>query len=141
MIRLSKSIEIIANQNNIEIDILSTNYKNIIKNDINNKYLLNNISDFLWENLNDSFSIQCEDGWKKVCDFIKSNECLMFFNHYEDDNIIKFNNGYDLYKLLYEMFAFEFYITNFKTEYLICFNHHSCLICSGSAKKWLYLLK
>lgn len=35
------------------------------------------------------------------------------------------------------MFGFEFYITNFETEYVICFNHHDCLLGCGTAKKWV----
>ena len=55
----------------------------------------------------------------------------------EDKSVLVINNGKSLYKLLDEMFGFEFYITNFETNYLLCFNHHDCLLGCGTAKKWV----
>ena len=65
----------------------------------------------------------------------------MFFDDIEDKSIITISNGNELYKLLSEMFGFEFYITNFETDYLGGFNHHDCLFGCGTAKKWIESLK
>lgn len=65
----------------------------------------------------------------------------MFFDDCDDKNVIKIDNGNDLYRILYEMYGFEFYITNYETNYVICFNHHDCLIGCGMARNWIENLK
>ena len=59
----------------------------------------------------------------------------MFFD--ENDEAISIKNGDELYTLIYEMYGFEFYITNNMTDYLLCFNHHDCIIGCGEASEWL----
>ena len=51
----------------------------------------------------------------------------------ECKSVLVINNGKSLYRLLDEMIGFEFFITNFETDYLLCFNHHDCLVGCGAA--------
>lgn len=93
------------------------------------------------EGLKDFSVINSKDGWSYIKDFIKDSCCLMFFNSIDDKTVLGINNGMDLYKILYETYGFEFYITNAETQYLICYNHHDCLLGSGTAKEWVNELK
>ncbi len=71
-----------------------------------------------------------------IRDFVDS-EAIMFFNPEQEKSSFLFANGEDMVSVLGESYAFEFYITNKKLEYFICFNHHDYLICSGSAQNWI----
>ena len=66
-----------------------------------------------------------------------SQQLEMFFDDIEDKSVLVISDGKSLYKLLDDMFGFEFYITNFETNYLLCFNHHDCVLGCGTAKNWV----
>ena len=92
-----------------------------------------------WENLRKSVVVSDTNGWAKLANYVKQNSCIMFFD--ENDEAISIKNGDELYTLIYEMYGFEFYITNNMTDYLLCFNHHDCIIGCGEASEWLENLK
>ena len=137
--KISSEIEKIAKANKIFIEILSFEQAQMIKNRILQKYSNKNKSTFLWESFLDFSIVNNKDGWTLIADYVNAKKCLMFFD--DDDSIIVFKGGNDLYKLLSEMYGFEFYITNFTTENLICFNHHDCLMGCGTAKNWVNKLR
>lgn len=136
--KISKEIKKVAKDNNIFIDELSVEQIIELKNNIMKKYICNYKCGFLWEHLKTPSIISDNEGWKKICDFIGNKKCVMFFEIDEDKSMLVINNGQILYKILSEMFAFEFYITDFQASFLICFNHHDCLLCCGAAQNWLY---
>ena len=137
MMKISNEIKKFAIDNNIFIDELSIEQIVELRNNIKKKYIHTCRSRFLWEYLKDPSIVMDKEGWKKICDFIENKKCVMFFDIDEDNSMIVINNGQTLYKIISEMFAFEFYITDFETNFLICFNHHDCLLCCGTAKNWL----
>lgn len=138
--KISKIIQNIAKENNIFIKTLSIEYTKKLKTDITKKYLYKYKDYFLWESFKEFSAKQDVDGWEKISNFIGNEKSLMFFDSREDNSLIIINNGKDLYEILAKTFHFEFYITNFETDYLICFNHHDILLGCGTAKKWIELL-
>lgn len=135
--KTSEEIKKVTLNNGIVVEELPDKQIKTIKSNITQKYLNSQSGPFLWDRLKEAAIIADNDGWKKICDFVGSNRCLMFFDDIEDKSVIVISNGKSLYKLLDEMFGFEFYITNFETDYLLCFNHHDCLLGCGTAKKWV----
>lgn len=139
--KISSEIEKVAKSNAIYINKLSEKDAWKVKQSITEKYIDSQGGVFLWENLKSAAIIQDNNGWQNICDFVGSKVCLMLFDDTEDKTVFIFKNGENLYKLLYEMYGFEFYITDFETQYLMCFNHHDCLLGCGLAKKWVESLK
>lgn len=139
--KISKEIGKIANIYKIPINMLTVEQVENVKKSINQKYLNKNKSTFLWESFVDFSIVNDKEGWIKIADFVENKKCLMFFADCEDRAIIEINGGKDLYKLFSEMYGFEFYITNSTTDYLVCFNHHDCLMGCGTAKKWVNKLQ
>lgn len=129
-----------ARENNLQLTLLSKEQAIKIKKDIENKYLkADNNRSFMWENLKESIVISDTNGWEKLSDYVKQNSCIILFD--ESDEAISIRNGNELHTLICEMYGFEFYITNSITDYLLCFNHHDCIVGSGEACEWLESLE
>lgn len=92
---------------------------------------------WLWEKLIQFEAMQDSNAWKYIKDFVKDRKCIMFFNQDEDEEMFLFESGNDLNYVLSETCGFEFYITDLKCSYLICFNHHDVLYGCGSAREWI----
>ena len=135
--KISTEIEKVAKTNKISIEVLTLEQAQKVKNSIFQKYSNKKKCAFLWESFVDFSIVNDKDGWALIADFVEAKPCLMFFDDEEDKSVIEIKGGNDLHKLLSEMYGFEFYITNFMTEYLICFNHHDCLMGCGAAKNWV----
>ena len=128
-----------AQENGLQLTLLPKEQSIKIKNNVKNKYLKIDNGSFIWENLRKSVVVSDINGWAKLANYVKQNSCIMFFD--ENDEAISIKNGDELYTLIYEMYGFEFYITNNMTDYLLCFNHHDCIIGCGEASEWLENLK
>lgn len=135
--KIGIEIEKVAKSNSIYIERICEKRAEIIKRNITKKYVYSYPGIFFWEKFKAPAVIQRDDGWQKLCDFVGSKCCLMFFDNMEDESVFVLKNGKDLYTLLGEMYGFEFYITDFETEYLLCFNHHDCILGCGRAEKWV----
>jgi hypothetical protein len=96
---------------------------------------------WLWEKLSHYDSISDKDGWSYIKEFVSDNDCILFFNEFDEINMYKIKNGNDLYFLLSETSGFEFYITDLSCSYLICFSHHDILYGCGTAIDWIVGLK
>lgn len=128
-----------AQENGLQLTLLPKEQSIKIKNNVKNKYLKIDNGSFIWENLRKSVVVSDTNGWAKLANYVKQNSCIIFFD--ENDEAISIKNGDELYTLIYEMYGFEFYITNNMTDYLLCFNHHDCIIGCGEASEWLENLK
>lgn len=135
--KISEEIIEVTKENNITIEILDEEQEDKILACVYQKYIHKNNSIFLWENLKDCSILNDKNGWIYIKDFVKNNNCIMFFNNLDDNKMISVNGGEDLYKILYNTYGFEFYITDKNTQYLICFNHHECLLGCGTAREWI----
>lgn len=135
--KISTEIKKISLVNDIVVEKLPDEEALTIKRSITQKYVYPQPESFLWNRLKEAAVKRDNNGWQKMCSFVGNSKCLMFFDDIEDRSVLVINNGKSLYKLLDEMFGFEFYITDFETDYLLCFNHHDCLLGCGTAKRWV----
>lgn len=96
---------------------------------------------FLWENLIKASYINDPYGWNKISSFVGKESCYLLIFDGEKEKVFKIHSGLDLNLLLSNTFGFEFFVTNDKVTYLICFTHHDQLIGCGSAMIWIDELK
>lgn len=135
---ISEEIIKSANEINIRIYMLENNACNDIFNSVSEIYEKpDNNSGFIWDGLISAAYLHDPQGWLKTGDFIEENPCLLLISDGYERKAFRFLNGSDLVKLLNNTFAFEFYITDEQYSYLICFNHHDCLIGCGNALTWI----
>ncbi len=135
--KISNDIVKSASENRIAIQFLTTDQAKKIRSNIAQKYLKSAKNIFMWEGFGQPAIASNVNGWKLICDFVREQSCLLLLDACDDESIFVINSGNDLYTLLSEMYGFEFYITNMETEYILCFNHHDCLIGCGTAKRWV----
>ena len=106
------------------------------------KYIdINKKGVWLWEKFVHYEAVNDDMGWSYIKDFVKDNECIMFFNQEQEQEMFLIQSGEDLNYILSETFGFEFYITNKQCSYLLCFNHHNILYGCGIAEKCMIKLK
>lgn len=128
--------------NPIKIEEVDSQTRLKIRKDINDLYVDNSKKGlWLWEKLSYFVSLNDEDGWSYINEFVSDSICILFFNDFDENSMFKIQNGNDLYCLLSETSGFEFYITDLSCSYLICFNHHDILYGCGNAIKWIEDLK
>ncbi len=96
---------------------------------------------WLWEKFIHYEALNDDMAWSYIKDFVKDNECIMFFNQEEEKEMFLIQSGNDLNYILSETYGFEFYITNKQCLYLLCFNHHNILYGCGIAEKWIHKLR
>lgn len=92
--------------------------------------------DPLWERLVDAVQVQDENGWKRLNEF-PLRRILLFFDSQEENSAFIFESTSILVDVIAECPGFEFYVTNEICSFVVCFNHHNCLIGCGEAKDWL----
>jgi hypothetical protein len=105
------------------------------------KYGLNKGAWPLWDGPSDNPSLQAVDAWEEMGEFLADSPCLLFWNPTSDRNVLRFEIGRDLVKVLEEAPTNEFYVTDDARSYLLCFNHHQYLIAAGRAAPWLREVK
>lgn len=147
---ISEEIQKAAKNLEIPIEILPPEQAEGMKKNIFQKYI--NVEEigkirFLWEYFNDYIKVPVNDdkyGIDSISEFVNIEKCLLFFNDAEDKTVFAIRNGIDLYNILckaYQKYQFEFYVTNFETEYLVGFNDAHCIYRCGAAKEWLDVYK
>ena len=124
-----------------EIQEASCDMCNMILKSINSLYVGSEMKwGLLWERLNSYESLADNNGWMYIQEFVQDDSCIMFFNQDDEKKMFRISNGKDLHYILSETCGYEFYITDKKCSYLLCFTHHDVLMACGNAKKWLYNL-
>jgi hypothetical protein len=88
---------------------------------------------WLWEGLKNCISFRDPLGWRLIPEFLKNHPALVFFNEFDDQRVFEISTGDDLLAILSESYGYEFYVTNDKADFLVCFNHHDFVIACGSA--------
>ena len=118
------------------------NERREILDSILKKYInINQKGNWLWEKFIHYESLNDDMAWGYIKEFVKDNECIMFFNQEEEKEMFLIQSGEDLNYVLSETYGFEFYITNIQCSYLLCFNHHNILYGCGIAEKWIIELR
>lgn len=124
------------------IEKMELNESEAILESISKKYIEEDKkATWLWEKLIHYEAINDDLAWSYIRDFVKKNECILFFNQDEDKNMLMIKTGDDLDYILSETYGFEFYITNKDVSYLLCYSHHNILYGCGEAEEWIYKLK
>lgn len=137
MRKVSSEIISVAADNSIYIEKLQDKEAEMLRGRVIENYVCMRKGSFLWEKLKEAAVKVDNNGWEKISEFVGEKKCLMFFDDVEDGTFIILKNGETLYKILAEMYGFEFYLTDFDATYMICFNHHNCLLGCGIAKEWV----
>jgi hypothetical protein len=136
MNKIQSQLEEAAKSLNVSISELSSDESQKIRDNVIQKFAQENENP-LWEYLNDSVATQNPESWRWIGEFVGNEEVIMFFNPAETNSFFSFQNGSQVVPVLEHAPSFEFYLTNARADYLICFNHHDYLIVSGAAQEWL----
>jgi hypothetical protein len=91
----------------------------------------------LWDGPNDFASVQDELAWRWIGDWIENESCVLLWDPANERRALRFAKGRGVVSLLEEVYGTEFYVTDEDMTYMICFNHHDCLISAGRARSWL----
>ncbi|MFC1285451.1 DUF6756 family protein [Bacillus paralicheniformis] len=134
---LKEQILAAAKSVDIKVNELSTNDTEIIFHNLANKYANGKKRFPLWEFVENDFSVQNQDAWQWIADYIADSEAILMFNPSDEKSSYKIEGGNNVVKILSEMFNVEFYVTNKNNDYLLSFNHHDILSACGNAKEWL----
>ena len=117
---------------------LDVDKRNKIFDVVLKKYIdSNKKGSLLWEKFIHCEALNNDVEWSYIKDFVKNNECIMFFNQEDDKEMLLIQSGDDLHYILSETFGFEFYITDIQCSYLLCYSHHNILYGCGKAGEWL----
>lgn len=92
--------------------------------------------DPLWESFAMATAGRSNVGWKVICDFGEQEPILLYKDAESFEGFI-FPSAKSLRDILFDTPAFEFYVTNRMTNFVLCHNHHDYLIGVGSCKQWL----
>jgi hypothetical protein len=121
----------------IEIREMPREEQERLVREITEKYTHNKLGWPSWEKYAERFSVQDEEAWRWVGDYVGNEGAILFFQPKDEHSAFQFYSGPDLVAVLGELFGVEFYVTNLLTEYVLCFNHHEYLIAVGRAIEWL----
>lgn len=138
MFKISTHICDELKDNKVIIKKLELNEKREILDSVLKKYInINEKGVWLWEKFIHYEALNDDMAWSYIKDFIKDNECIMFFNQQEEKEMFLIQSGDDLNHVLSETYGFEFYITDKQCSYLLCFSHHNILYGCGIAEEWI----
>lgn len=122
----------------IKIKKLGLNEQKEVLDSVLKKYTdINKKGAWIWEKFIHYKALNDEMAWSYIKDFLKHNECVMFFNQAEEKEMFFIQSGEDLNYILSKTYGFEFYITDKQYSYLLCFNHHNILYGCGAAEEWI----
>jgi len=108
-----------------------------IRNSIENKFAFP-ASKPLWERFKSHTSSICDsNGWKYIADFPIKEKIILFFDDDDEKAMYLINNPHQFVAIIGECPAIEFYLTNERFNFLICFNDHDYLIGAGEAESWI----
>jgi len=91
----------------------------------------------LWEHLHGCASIQDSEAWRWIGEFVGQESCVLLFDASEETEMFHIPTGPALHELLSQTSGFDFYVTDRRGTYPVCYNDHDVLVCCGSAKEWL----
>ncbi|MCI8557715.1 MAG: hypothetical protein HFI19_08125 [Lachnospiraceae bacterium] len=126
----------------MKIKKLGLNERKEVLDSVLKKYIdINKKGAWIWEKFIHYKTLNDDMAWSYIKDFVKHNECVMFFNQAEEKEMFLVQSGEDLNYILSETYGFEFYITDKQYSYLLCFNHHNILYGCGVAEEWINTIR
>lgn len=120
---------------NINYRILGDEESKHIIFELKNKFYKGNQAANLWVK-NESIYTIFYNSWI-LLEFLDIEDVVVFFDHRYDENMIRFNNSKDLFKVIRESICYDFFITNSRSDFLISYNDHDVFSVSGSVSEWL----
>ena len=87
----------------------------------------------LWEHALGDESVQDPEAWRRIPGFVRNKRTVLLFNPDEEKAAFEFEDGNDAMVVLNEVPRVEFYLADPAEQFLLCFNHHDCLVGWGSA--------
>jgi hypothetical protein len=94
----------------------------------------------LWECLMDGVSINCDNAWSRIFEFVENTSVVLFLDGFETHDMWRFQSGADARRMISESPPLEFYLTDDKASFILCCNHHDCIVGTGSCRDWLIKL-
>lgn len=120
----------------VHVDELCEAEKTVLAINLRERFGLDLAAHAPWDNESAPDGIFRADGWKLIPEFVGARQCVMYL---DGGTIIwKFDSGHDLFRVLSECPAVEFYVCDLEASYLLCCNHHDCLIGWGVAVAWVH---
>ena len=128
--------EILDGVKSLNIDSIEISHEtfNLQRDFLENKFCkASSSSPFVWERLDNFYSIQSSEAWKLINKILGNEPIIMFFDKNSETSAFKFKSANDVVSILSECIGFEFYLTNEKSDFILCLNHHDYLIAVGPA--------
>lgn len=119
------------------IRLLSIDEADRVRREVVAKFTGGKDVSFLWDHFTDSVYVQSHLGWLWISEFTGAAKTIMFFLDWQEPEMIEFEQGSQISRVLGGSFNFEFYVTNPEVEYILCHNHHDFLVATGTAMSWL----
>jgi hypothetical protein len=116
----------------VQADVLSAPEKAALFVRLREQFGIDVRANAAWDNKIESDGKLRSDGWELTPTFVGGTICYMFLDG--ANTIWKFSNGADLYRVLEESPALEFYVCDRDASYLLCSNHHDFIIGWGIAR-------
>jgi hypothetical protein len=89
----------------------------------------------MWEGMRDAYGVQDADSWQWVGEFVADRTSILLFEEFQC--AFQVSSGTDLVYLIGQTFNVEFYVTDLSVSFVLCYNHHDCLLAVGDAAEWL----
>lgn len=121
----------------IKIRKLDITKSTSIRESIEEKFVIPNVSGRLFEKLTVFVGIVNEQAWQWLYDYPESSHVLAFFEKSESKNIFEFESIKELIDAYYEGGLYTIYITNYRCDFLLGYTVEQSIIAAGVAKNWL----
>lgn len=104
--------------------------------EITAKYTDGPVGYFLWEAFRNDRSVCRADGWRLAASYCRTGPCLLVRDGDRWAGY-RFDDAEGLAAVLGETPGFEFFVTDERTGFVLCFNHHDYLVGAGDCLGWL----
>ena len=89
---IAKEINRVIGVYHLKSHILSRQYTDDFRERIVKRYCDTNMT-FIWEQFKECSHYQNSDAWSKIGDYVKENNCIMFFNKCDDEHAFLIANA------------------------------------------------
>lgn len=111
--------------------------KQLIENTVN-IYMQNGKGKYpLSDYIEDYESLYDPQGWEQIGLPCSGKETIMFFEVNDEKDCVIFNDGKNVSLVLGEMYAFNFYLTDIDSTFLLTYTKHEYIKAAGCFKEWL----
>jgi len=121
-----------AKELDIDVNVIDGENYNVLRQ-VSDKFLNGEYSELLWECSNYDYEFfEREDVSENIGKLIGNQSCILFFDIGYSDFIYEFKNGFDLEKLLYDVYFFDSYVTNYSLDFFVSIFERKFLRIAGT---------